>query len=169
MVIKKAIDFAILAHGGKTYGPYPYIYHLHQVDRVLREFGFISDSLRQAAYLHDVLEDTSVSYGELRHAFGDTVANLVRSVTAPKELPNRKARVAWLYSHAPMFGFDETTLKLADRIANMRDANMREVAKREMYKREYAGFNSAMPRYQEHDRMWSELDRLATEETNAGN
>jgi len=62
-----ARDFAIQAHGDQKYGTKPYVYHLDQVAAICCtiKFHYDSETLRTAAFLHDVLEDTKVTHAEL--------------------------------------------------------------------------------------------------------
>lgn len=73
-----ARDFAIQAHGDQRYGRMPYGYHLDQVVAKLRElkhFGWdVPEDAYVVAYLHDVLEDTDVTYEDLYQKFGVNVA-----------------------------------------------------------------------------------------------
>ena len=45
-----------------------------------------------AAHLHDTLEDTTTTYGQLINEFGTGVAELVRQVTNPSVDPDRAVR-----------------------------------------------------------------------------
>lgn len=73
-----AREFAIQAHGDQRYGRMPYSYHLDQVASKLREledYGWnVPEEAYVVAYLHDVLEDTEVTYEELYQKFGVNVA-----------------------------------------------------------------------------------------------
>lgn len=154
--------FAVRAHGDQKYGgDKPYVKHLDDVHGVLREYGVTDRDLLTAAYLHDTLEDTHVTYRELADRFGRHVADIVRSVTL---IPRWKTS-----GHAEQH--DRTTrertvknplgvkLKLADRIANMRQSVRDKSPKLAMYQREYPAFRSVL--YRDEDApMWRELDRL---------
>ncbi len=76
-LVKEAAYFAISAHGNQTYDGYPYYFHLEEVVEVLREFGFTEDTYIMAGYLHDALEDTAVSYNDIKNKFGIDVAEIV--------------------------------------------------------------------------------------------
>ena len=84
-LVCRARQFALEAHGGQKYGEHPYVFHLDQVESVLREFGHESEILRAAAQLHDVLEDTSVSHEELGREFPAEVFDIVVAVTKPPD------------------------------------------------------------------------------------
>lgn len=172
---QKAIDWATLAHSIQTkdgnpqqYDGKPYTAHLAEVESVLIRFGYNSESsitaqnLLVAAWLHDILEDTTVTYEELMSSMGKEVADLVYAVTNESGA-NRKERHLKTYpkiiSHP-----DAIILKLADRIANTEaSVNLSKngsVHFLKMYKKEYTGFRNALyvPGVQES--MWQHLDLL---------
>ena len=74
--------FAIEAHGEQRYGKHPYIVHLDAVvEQILRfEPGAGQDTIA-AGFLHDVVEDTSVTVEQVMERFGSRVAELVHAVT----------------------------------------------------------------------------------------
>lgn len=76
-LINKAANFAENAHKGQRYGDHDYTYHLSQVAEFARkrtEGMDIQTTVIIVAWLHDVLEDTDVTYEELEREFGHCVA-----------------------------------------------------------------------------------------------
>ena len=71
----------------------PYISHLMAVSALVLEYGGTRDQA-QAALLHDILEDTKLTYEELRHAVGEKVADIVRHCTHI-DTPDEKTPEAW--------------------------------------------------------------------------
>lgn len=134
-----ARDFAIIAHGDQMYGETPYIHHLDAVAAVVKLWGFQGDILR-AAYLHDVIEDTSVSGEQLAATFGRRVADIVWAVTG--EGGTRDERMDSIYAKVSRHGA-AAVVKLADRIANIEVAELgSDHAAR--YEREDAAFTAAI-------------------------
>lgn len=114
-----AREFAIRAHGDQKYGNRPYSFHIDDVVAVLLSFaGATADKhVLKAAYLHDVLEDTSVSIDELTDEFGAEVADLVWRVT---DEPGRNRKERKVKTYPKIKGNRGATLiKMADRIANV--------------------------------------------------
>jgi (p)ppGpp synthase/HD superfamily hydrolase len=65
----------------------PYLNHLVEVaDLVAASNEELDTELVMAAFLHDVIEDTSVTFQELENLFGRDVADLVAEVTDDKSL-----------------------------------------------------------------------------------
>ena len=87
-----ARTFAATAHSGQKYGDSPYTAHLSEVVEIVRT-QTASELAVTVAWLHDVVEDTSVSLMDIYHLFGPRVATAVMLLTDP-EGENRKARKA---------------------------------------------------------------------------
>lgn len=107
-------DCAVRAHGEQRYGDRPYVDHLSAVVAVLNDYDFGSDYVA-AGWLHDVLEDTSVTETDIRVAFGERVAKLVEAVTGGGD---RATHVSSIYGKIAAYP-DAAVVKLADRIANV--------------------------------------------------
>lgn len=152
--------FAIRAHGEQKYGQQPYSVHLDEVVSVLKEFGNFDEALLSAGYLHDVLEDTSVTREELRATFDGETSLLVELVT-DQPGRNRTERHAATYPGIALHP-KAITLKLADRIANARASRAHSLL--EMYRKEYQEFKNALKR-EGHGALWAELDRLLMEQS----
>ena len=100
---------------------HPYINHPITLARILVDEGGVTDlEVICAALLHDTVEDTEATEAELTEAFGPVIAGMVMEVTDDKGLPKaeRKARQV---AHAPSLSPGARLVKLADKIANLRD------------------------------------------------
>lgn len=160
--------FAATKHGNQQYSTgLAYTHHLAAVEAVVRRFK--DDILRnystedwsswlqtfcEAAWLHDVVEDTGTKLKEVEEMFGPHVAILVGAVTNEAG-PNRKMRAFATYPKIRATP-GAVALKLADRIANV-EAGGKLV---EMYKKEYEDFRRALHTDGEYDKMWAHLDQL---------
>jgi (p)ppGpp synthase/HD superfamily hydrolase len=117
--IEKAKAFATRKHNGqKGKGPeQAYIDHLEAVVRLLKDHGEERAEVLAAAYLHDCLEKTDTTVGELIREFGGDIAELVYWLTDPEdsEGPEKELLSAWLLSRAPE---KAQFIKLADIIDN---------------------------------------------------
>jgi len=80
ILIRRAIDYATEKHEGDEYDGGPYVAHPIRVLEVLREAGEPWPVLA-AAVLHDVVEDTDATVGEIRTLFGAEVADVVAHLT----------------------------------------------------------------------------------------
>lgn len=121
--VAKAAEFAIRQHGDqRRLTGAPYLEHLLETLEVLvRGAGVTDPEVLCAAVLHDVVEDTPCTVDDIRHAFGDRVADMVRWVTRPEPAhgtDRKAAKESYLKSfrHAPD---DAVLVKLADRASNV--------------------------------------------------
>src|SRR3990167_6576511 len=79
--LEEVFDFATQAHEGQLrYSGEKYIEHPLQVARILASFGQ-SQTVLEAALLHDTVEDTDVTLEQITKLFGEDVAFLVDGVT----------------------------------------------------------------------------------------
>jgi GTP diphosphokinase / guanosine-3',5'-bis(diphosphate) 3'-diphosphatase len=120
----KAIAFAANKHRDqrrKDAGASPYINHPIAVATVLAAEGDVSDEVTLiAAALHDTVEDTQTTFGELEEHFGSVVAGLVREVTDDKSI-EKMERKRLQIEHARSSSTRAKQLKIADKICNVRD------------------------------------------------
>lgn len=97
----------------------PYSDHPVRVARSLRgEFGVEDPEVLSAALLHDVLEDTWATAADLRRRFGPRVARLVEALT------KRGEPTAAYLERLSAAGPDAVTIKLADRLDNVRGLSL---------------------------------------------
>ena len=172
-----ARDYAMLMHGGQKYGgDKPYVYHLDAVDAVLVEFGYNHKAYSDAAYLHDVLEDCCPTGDDLLRAkdfilthYGTAVLGSVIFCTDSKLGANRKERKENTYnSWALIIGNGNANpwvtmamrVKLADRLANVRQCKAENSKLLGMYRKEAYDFRCALYTTGISDAMWAEYDRL---------
>lgn len=120
----KAIAFAANKHRHqrrKDAEASPYINHPIAVTTVLAAEGDVTDEVTLiAAALHDTVEDTQTTFGELEEHFGSVVAGLVREVTDDKSI-EKMERKRLQIGHAPNLSILAKQLKIADKICNVRD------------------------------------------------
>jgi guanosine-3',5'-bis(diphosphate) 3'-pyrophosphohydrolase len=70
--------------------------------------------------LHDTLEDTETTQDELTDMFGERVCKIVLELSDNKDLP-KQVRKQLQIKHAPHISHEAKTVKLADKISNIRD------------------------------------------------
>jgi len=123
-LILHAARFAAEKHQGqlrKDAKGSPYIHHPLEVALVLAAEGAIENpELLAAALLHDTIEDTATTFAELSTMFGEKIATIVQEVSDDKSLP-KEVRKEEQVRKAPKLSPEAKTLKLADKICNLRD------------------------------------------------
>lgn len=160
MLITEAKKFAIEHHGSQQYGIFPYSKHLQDVDNVMIRFGLIHEiELRAAAWLHDILEDTTtVKLVDVQQKFGTEVANLVYAVTDALGR-NRKERKQLMYEKLKLYQ-SAFPIKLADRIANIEWCLLTNISLLRMYLKEHKEFEGHLRDGATNIIMWNHLDYL---------
>lgn len=137
-LVEKAYFKAEKAHEGqKRHSGEPFFIHCLAVAGILADMKLDAETVA-AALMHDIIEDTDVTYEELRDEFGSVVANLVNGVTKLTNLPlrpieneasNGSKRSSAVYREMEyirkmLLGMGDDVrvvlIKLADRLHNMR-------------------------------------------------
>ncbi len=123
-VILAALQFAAHKHRDqrrKDLEASPYINHPIALANVLWGEGRVHDpAVICAALLHDTIEDTETTAGEIREHFGPEIARIVEEVSDDKDL-DKATRKRLQIEHAPHISREAKLVKLADKICNLRD------------------------------------------------
>ncbi len=120
-----AYEVAEQAHGGQTRrSGEPYIVHPVGVAEVLADLGMDTPTI-VAALLHDVVEDTELSHGDVEERFGGEAAMLVDGVTkldrvAVTTREEQQAESLRKMLIAMANDYRVLVIKLADRLHNMK-------------------------------------------------
>lgn len=128
----------------------PYEFHLRMVSNVAQEFiNFVPDrndgetsfrgSVLIATWGHDLIEDTRVSYNDVKNHLGQDAADIIYAVTNEKG-KNRKERANDKYYEGIRNTPGAVFVKLCDRIANVQYSKMTGSRMFEMYKKENDDF-----------------------------
>jgi GTP diphosphokinase / guanosine-3',5'-bis(diphosphate) 3'-diphosphatase len=123
--LNKAYNFALEAHQNqKREEGEPYIIHPVAVAKILTDLKLDSATIT-TGLLHDTIEDTKVTYENVKKEFGEEVANLVEGVTKISELETKasadsKAENFRKLILATSKDIRVLLVKLADRLHNMR-------------------------------------------------
>src|SRR3989344_5594327 len=125
-LIKKAYETSARLHSGqKRVSGQDYIVHPLSTAFILAELK-LDDTCVCAGLLHDVLEDTSYSYDELKKEFGLEIAGIVDGVSKIKALKHRQEYTAESVKKlllATAKDLRVILVKLADKLHNMRTIN----------------------------------------------
>jgi len=123
-ILLAALAFAAHKHRDqrrKDVNASPYINHpIALADVLVNEGGVAEVEVLCSALLHDTIEDTATTPGELAGAFGARIAAIVGEVTDDKTL-KKAERKALQVEHAAHISREAKLVKLADKICNLRD------------------------------------------------
>ncbi|WP_069649399.1 RelA/SpoT family protein [Caloranaerobacter ferrireducens] len=136
-IVKKAYYFAETSHEGQyRVSGEEYFIHPYNVALILAELNMDTTTIA-AGLLHDVVEDTEVTFDDIEREFGLEIRNLVDGVTKLRKLKfsskqERQAENLRKMIIAMSKDIRVIIIKLADRLHNMRTLNyMSETKKKE--------------------------------------
>lgn len=99
----------------------PYIHHPIRVAELICRVGGVFDPVvLSAALLHDVIEDTDATEGDIIEKFGTEVAGIVKEVSDDKSLDKVKRKELQIL-HAATLSPGARIVKLADKICNVKN------------------------------------------------
>lgn len=134
---EKALLVAQRVHANQLYDIFPYMYHILKTVDIAEELGY-EEPIITACVLHDSLEDTDLSYQDIKKYFGEEIAEIVFAVT--DELArNRKERKEKTLSKVKE-NWKAVAVKICDRIANVSHSKEYNENKFQMYKKEHTEF-----------------------------
>lgn len=122
--VMDAAVYAALKHQYQRRAGYerlPYVNHLLKVAGALIRVGEERDeALLLAAILHDVLEDTDATHGELAGRFGQEAADIVLELTDDMSIPYMERK--WLQvEKAGQLSEKARKIRIVDKATNIRD------------------------------------------------
>ena len=130
-LVYRAVGFAACAHRhqNRKYTGEPYLNHCIAVARLVALSGARVCTIT-AAVLHDVIEDTDVTFDDVLNNFDSGVAQLVMEVTSPTAHTkgNRALHHEVNLAHLAKTSVEAATIKIADIIDNTATIHTRDAA-----------------------------------------
>lgn len=120
--LKEAIKFAEEYHQGqkRKFTGEDYFIHLQQTAEILKETdpaANVQDLM--AAFLHDVIEDTTANTKQLEIKFGTYISNIVQELTIDKKEKDKLGKKVYLSNKMNEMSNKAFTIKLCDRLSNV--------------------------------------------------
>ncbi len=164
--VEEAYQFSDAAHQGQfRKSGHPYISHPLAVAEIVADWQLDAQAVI-AALLHDVMEDTEVSKGEITQRFGKPVAELVDGVSKLDRIEFQSQQDAQAENFRKMLlamarDVRVILIKLADRLHNMRTLQAVDWQKRRRVARETLEIYAPIANRLGLDSLYRELQELA--------
>ncbi|UTW64694.1 bifunctional (p)ppGpp synthetase/guanosine-3',5'-bis(diphosphate) 3'-pyrophosphohydrolase [bacterium SCSIO 12741] len=136
--LRKAFDVALEAHSGvRRKSGEPYIYHPLEVAKIVKEDIGLDTTGIVCALLHDVVEDSNLTVGDIHQLFGKKVASIIDGLTKISEIFDQNTNLQAENFKKLILTLSQDVrvilIKLADRLHNMRTLeSMREDKRRKI-------------------------------------
>ena len=146
MIEENAKNFGINCHQSTNhfYDDFPYEFHLNMVVETAKKFiHLIPEQEREiviaGCWVHDTIEDTRVTYNDLKSALGEEIAEIAYALTNEKG-KTRKERANEKYYQGIRDTKHAAFIKICDRIANVEYSKSENSSMYEKYKEEFKDF-----------------------------
>lgn len=156
-LLEQAKMYAVRNHGLQEYDGFPYHKHLDDVDTIVQRYSKAVKH-RIAAWLHDIIEDTPVSYNDIDKQFGYEIAEIVFCVT--DEMGRNRAEKKPKTYPKIRSNSDAVFIKLCDRIANIESGLKTGNSMTKKYLKEHTEFREALFSDGVWGKVWKDLDML---------
>ncbi len=157
MLEDHARHFAINCHISTNhfYDELPYEFHLNMVVETAKKFINIipkseHDIVLASCWSHDTIEDTRITYNDLKEELGEEVAEIVFAVTTEKGR-TRKERANDSYYDGIKRTRNAAFVKICDRIANVEYSKNQGSSMFKTYKQEFEEFEHQLYLEQYHE------------------
>jgi (p)ppGpp synthase/HD superfamily hydrolase len=154
--LRSKVDWVLEQHSSTNhmYDKYiPYEFHLRMVVNVYERFKYLLSNhhgiidnqanVYLGCWAHDTIEDTRVSYNDVKENLNESVADIVYAVSNEKG-KSRKERANDKYYEGIRNTPGAVFVKLCDRIANVQYSKMTGSRMFEMYKKENTHFTYSL-------------------------
>lgn len=119
-ILDRAVHFAVDAHSGTERRGKNIPYIIHPLEAAAIAATLTDDQeLLAASVLHDVVEDTSATIGQIRAEFGDRIADLVATESNPREGTWKEHRIGAI-ARISAASRNAKIVAMGDKLSNLR-------------------------------------------------
>ncbi len=101
----------------------PVLFHSFKVGTILYELGYSKDIII-SGILHDLLEDTDITYEDICDSFDEGIAGCVLAVTFDSKIDDKLERARKMFLNCIKFGNKALIVKCADLLDNIKYVNL---------------------------------------------
>lgn len=96
----------------------PVLMHSIAVSMTLYSLGY-DEEIVLSAILHDLIEDTDITYDDIENNFGKEIANIVKAVSFNPDIEERIEQTKEVFTRIKKQGYKAIIVKCADLFCNM--------------------------------------------------
>ncbi len=101
----------------------PVLFHSFKVGTILYELDYSKDIVI-SGILHDLLEDTNISYEDICNSFDDKIARCVLAITFNSKISDKLEQARKMFLNCIKFGNEALIVKCADLLDNIKYVNL---------------------------------------------
>ena len=94
------------------------VFHSIMVGNMLKSIG-CSEKIVYTGYLHDIIEETSFTYEDLKEKYGEELANNVEKLSENQKIPDYKKRKEEFIKRLETYDNNLILVELADKLQNL--------------------------------------------------
>ena len=102
----------------KTSNPKPVLLHSFKVAYRLLNYGYDRDLVISGA-LHDLIEDTDITYNDIKEKYGKKIADIVLAVSYNKDINDKYTQSIDMFNRCLQNGFNALIVKCSDLCDNI--------------------------------------------------
>ena len=109
-------------------GVTPYSDHLEGVVNRLKNLGITDKNILAAAWMHDIIEDTDVTFDQINEKFGREIAVMILSLSKDKSVAKKEIEQQYI-NQLKNASIEAKIIKLCDISANLKDLSNAPISK----------------------------------------
>ncbi len=122
------------------HNPKPVLLHSFKISMTLYELNY-SEDIVISSILHDLIEDTDITYDDIKKEYGEEIANIVNAVSFNPQIDDKLEQAKVMFEKCHENGFDALIVKCSDLLDNINFVNLvEEENKRDTLCKKYSLF-----------------------------
>lgn len=98
--------------------PKPVLLHSFKVAMTLYQYNYSKDIVI-SAILHDLIEDTDISYGDIEKDFSKKIADIVKAVSFNPTIDGKLEQAKEMFNNCVNYGYEALIVKCGDLVDNI--------------------------------------------------
>ena len=134
----------------------PVLLHSFKVSMNLYSYGY-EENIVIAGALHDLIEDTDVTYEEIKNDFGKVIADIVKAVSFNKNIKDKYLQAKLMFDNCCKCGRNALLVKCSDLLDNINFVHLGDIESREVLIKKYLLFIEMSKTYIGKEKIYKRL------------